>query len=152
MSNNRCSDSSGLLCQQVLVFPSHLLSLPLFLSPADLVGTQIRGHKEGSSPASPLRFMPCTNIATRSQPFLSSSTRVELRLPTLGTLITQRYGATSFAKYTSDLRFFESPRLRSFVSHILCFNVFVLNSAATPMVARPILNVSVRHTLPHIII
>ena len=53
-------------------------------SPSILVVTQIRGHIAGSPPPYPLRFVPCIIIARRCQPFLSSLTRVELRLPTLG--------------------------------------------------------------------
>ena len=37
-------------------------------------------------PTSPLRFVPCIFIARRFELFLPSSTRVELRLPTLGAL------------------------------------------------------------------
>ena len=49
-----------------------------FLSP--------RSHIAGSSPPSPLRYVPCIFIARRLQPF-RSSTRVGLRLlPTLGAL------------------------------------------------------------------
>ena len=38
-------------------FPSHLLSSHFCLSPS-IVVTQIRGHKAGSSPPSPLRYAP----------------------------------------------------------------------------------------------
>ena len=48
--------------------------------------TRIRGHIASSSSPSPLRFMPCIFIARRLQPLLPPSTRVELRLPTLGAL------------------------------------------------------------------
>ena len=52
-----------------------------FLSPS--IVTQIRGgHIAGSSPPSPLRFVPSTLIARR---LLPSSTRIELCPPTLGT-------------------------------------------------------------------
>ena len=54
----------------------------LFLSL--LVVTQIRGHAAGSSAPSSLRFVPCILIARRCQICLSSSTRVELCLSTLG--------------------------------------------------------------------
>ena len=57
---------------------------PSFLSL--LVVTQIRGHKTGPFPPSPLRFVPCIFIAGRFQIFLPSSTRVELFLPTLHAL------------------------------------------------------------------
>ena len=53
-----------------------LLSLP--------PSRQIRGRIAGSSPPSALWFVPCIFIARRFQLFLPSSTRVELRLPTLG--------------------------------------------------------------------
>ena len=66
-------------------FSSHLLSSPFF-SLSLLVVTQIRGHIAGSSPSSPLRFVPFIFIARRLQPFFPSSTRVELRLPTLDAL------------------------------------------------------------------
>ena len=70
-------------------YPSlYLYSIPsivfalLFLSL--LVVTQIRGHAAGSSAPSSLRFVPCILIARRCQICLSSSTRVELCLSTLG--------------------------------------------------------------------
>ena len=53
--------------------PSHLLSTPFF-SLSLLVITQIRGHMAGSSPPSPLWFVPCIFVA----PFFL----VDLRLPT----------------------------------------------------------------------
>ena len=40
-----------------LFFPSHLLSSHFCLS-SSIVVTQIRGHKAGSSPPSPLRYVP----------------------------------------------------------------------------------------------
>ena len=64
-------------------FSSHLLSSPFFSLPPVVVATQIRGHIAGSSPPSPLRFMPCIFVARRLQPFLPLSTRVELRVPSL---------------------------------------------------------------------
>ena len=45
-----------------------------FLSPL-LVVTQIRGHVAGSSPPSPVRFVPCIFIARRLWPLLLSPTR-----------------------------------------------------------------------------
>ena len=65
--------------------PFSLLSSP-FYALSLLVATQIRGHIAGSSPPSPLRFVPSIFIARRFQLFLPSSTRVELCLPTLGAL------------------------------------------------------------------
>ena len=64
-------------------FPIPLAISPPFFSLSFLVVAQIRGHKAGSSPASPQQFLPCTFIATRLQPFLSSTTRIESRPPTL---------------------------------------------------------------------
>ena len=43
-------------------FPCHLLSSP-FCSLSLLVVTQIRGHMAGSSPPSPLWFVPCIFVA-----------------------------------------------------------------------------------------
>ena len=61
-----------------------LLSSPFYsLSLLLIVVTQIRSHIAGSSPPSPVRFVPCIFIARRFQLFLPSSTRVELSLPTL---------------------------------------------------------------------
>ena len=66
-------------------FPRHFwyfsLSFNIFalLSLSFLVVTQIRGKKTGSSPSSPLRLLACISIARR----LTSSNRIELRLPTL---------------------------------------------------------------------
>ena len=60
--------------------------LHLYFSLSFLVVAQIRGHIAGSSPPFPLRFVPCIFIARTFQLFLLSSTRVELCLPTLGTL------------------------------------------------------------------
>ena len=59
---------------------------PSFYSLSLLVVTQIRGHIAGSSPPSPLRFVPRIFIAKIFQLFLPSSTRVELCLPTLRAL------------------------------------------------------------------
>ena len=39
------------------------------------------------SPLSTQRFVPCIFFARRLQPFLSSSTRAELRLPTLSEVL-----------------------------------------------------------------
>ena len=53
----------------IFFFPSHyspFFSLPLRTA----VGTQIQDHIAGSSPPSPLRFVPCIFIARRRQPFL----------------------------------------------------------------------------------
>ena len=56
-------------------FSSNLLCSPFFS--LSLLGvTQIRGHKAGSSPPSPLRFDPCIFIAKIVNLFLPSSTRV----------------------------------------------------------------------------
>ena len=69
----------------VILFSSHLLYSP-YCSLSLVAVTQIRGHIAGSYPPSPLRIMPLIFIAKILQPFLPSSTRVELRLPTLGAL------------------------------------------------------------------
>ena len=66
-----------------------------------LVVTQIWGHIAGSPPPSPLRFVPCIFVARGRQPFLPSSTRVELRLPTLGAL--SSWSFFYFCKYTQNL-------------------------------------------------
>ena len=58
------------------ILSSYLLS-SAFLSLSLPFGTQIRGHIGGSSPPSPLRFVPCVFIARRRQPFLTSLTRVD---------------------------------------------------------------------------
>ena len=58
----------------------------LFYSLSLLVVTQIRGHIAGSSPPTPLRFVPCIFIGRRFQLFLPSSTRIDLCLPTPGVL------------------------------------------------------------------
>ena len=51
-------------------FPSQLLSSPFLSCPPIRIGvTQVRGHKVGSSPPSPLRYVPCIFIARRLQPF-----------------------------------------------------------------------------------
>ena len=67
----------------LILFIMFALLLPSSL----LVVTQIRGHIAGSSPPSPPRLVPFTFfslfLAGRLLPFLPSSTRVELRLPTL---------------------------------------------------------------------
>ena len=66
----------GTICAGVhytFFFPSRLISAPFF-SLYLLVVTQIRGHIAGSPPPYPLRFVPCTFIARRLQPFLPSST------------------------------------------------------------------------------
>ena len=60
------------------LLPSFSLSL--------LVVTKIQGHIATPSLPSPLRFVSCILIARRIQLLLPSSTRVELRLPTLGAL------------------------------------------------------------------
>ena len=65
-----------------LLFPFHVLYSP-FLSCSLLAVTQIRGHIVGSSPPSPLLYMPCIFIARRVRQLLPSSIRVELCLPTL---------------------------------------------------------------------
>ena len=58
--------------------PFFSLSLLLII----LVVTGIRGHMiAGSSPTSPLRFVPCFFMATRLQPFLPSWTRVDCAYP-----------------------------------------------------------------------
>ena len=67
----------------LFVLSSNFLSSPFFFSLPPMVVTQIRGHIAGSSPprahdGSCLSFF----IARRLHPFLPSSTRVELRLPT----------------------------------------------------------------------
>ena len=64
---------------------------PSFSFPPAAVVTQIRGHMQALVPPSPLRYVPCSFIARRFQLFPSSSTRVELRLPTL------RVGARSWS-------------------------------------------------------
>ena len=47
-------------------FPSQLLSSPFLSCPPIRIGvTQVRGHKVGSSPPSPLRYVPCIFIARR---------------------------------------------------------------------------------------
>ena len=50
----------------------------LALAPLPIVVTQIRDHIADSCPPPPLRFVPSIFIATRHQPFLPSSTRVEI--------------------------------------------------------------------------
>ena len=64
------------------VFSSHSPFVVLLVLPLQVV-TQIRGHIVGSSPPSPLRYVPCMFIARRIQHFLSSSIRVEFCLPAL---------------------------------------------------------------------
>ena len=51
-----------------------------------IVGRMGKNHIAGSSPPSPVRFVPCILIAGLPQPFLPSSSRVELHIPTLGAL------------------------------------------------------------------
>ena len=61
-----------------------LFTLALFfISPSGVVVTQIQGHIliAGSSPTSPLPFVPCIFVARRFQLFLPSSTCIELYLP-----------------------------------------------------------------------
>ena len=53
------------------------------LSLLSIFVTQIRGHIAGSSPRSPLLFLPFIFVTGRHEPFFPSSTRVELRLPIL---------------------------------------------------------------------
>ena len=69
-------------CESIVFFvlPSNCHSF-YFLSLVLIVLTQIRGDIAGSSPPSPLRFVPCIFIARRLQPLLPSSTHVGLRLP-----------------------------------------------------------------------
>ena len=64
--------------------PIYIFALLFFLFL--LVVTLMQGHIAGSSPPSPLRFVPCICIARRFKVFLPSSTRVELCLPTLRAL------------------------------------------------------------------
>ena len=52
----------------VVFFPSHLFSSPFFCL-SFLVVTQIRGQISGSSPSSPLLFVPCILITRRFQLF-----------------------------------------------------------------------------------
>ena len=70
------------------IFPSHLLSSPLYSLPpsrnSDPGSHSIRSRL--FPPPYPLRFVPCIFIGKRFQLFLPSSTRVELCLPTLGAL------------------------------------------------------------------
>ena len=56
-----------------VLFSSHLIFWPLFALSL-LVVTQTRVHIAGSSPPSPLRFVPCIFIVRTPQPFLPSST------------------------------------------------------------------------------
>ena len=64
--------------------PCIIFALLFSLFPSRI--TQIRDHIAGSSPPSPLRFVPCTFIARRFQLFLPLSTPVELCLPKLRAL------------------------------------------------------------------
>ena len=73
------------------IFPYFVCLLTIFGSDSFVkVVTQIRGHIAGSSPPSRLlvryEHVPCILFAGRAQPFLPSSTRVELCLPTPGAL------------------------------------------------------------------
>ena len=68
--------------------PCIIFTLLFALPPIDSRNSDPGSHSNSRlfSPPSPLRFTPCTFIARRLQPFLLSSTRVDLRLPTLGAL------------------------------------------------------------------
>ena len=66
------------LIGDTFVFPSIPFVILAILSPSLAVVTQIRGHRAGSLPPSPLRYVPVFFIARRTQLFfLPSSTRVE---------------------------------------------------------------------------
>ena len=60
--------------------------MPFFFSLPRSRNSDPGSHSKLFSPPIPQRFVPCIFITTRIQLFLSSSTRVELCLPTLGTL------------------------------------------------------------------
>ena len=81
----------------ILIFHPIYYLRPSFLSL--LVATQIRGHIAGSSPPSPVRFVPCVFYREKTQPCLSSSILVKLRLPTLRRLS----AVASFFNFANNL-------------------------------------------------
>ena len=98
---------------RVCVFVFVFFSIPfvifaLLFSLSLLVITQTWGHVAGSSPSSPQRFGPRIFIARRLEPVLPSSTRIELRLPTISALSSssfyflQVYSKSHQGRYTSS--------------------------------------------------
>ena len=103
----------------------------LLFSLSLLVVSQIRGPMAGSSPPSPLRFVPCIFIARRFQLFLLSSTCVELcsRTPGARPAIAVERVSQRLSTGLERLEWNETARGRSFHSKLF---VSILNFSRQP--------------------
>ena len=106
----------------------------LLFSLSLLVVSQIRGPMAGSSPPSPLRFVPCIFIARRFQLFLLSSTCVELcsRTPGARPAIAVERVSQRLSTGLERLEWNETARGRSFHSMLFVHFEFPGNRATDP--------------------